>query len=167
MSDTHADIKRIVTIGVYGFTETGFVAALTRSRVDLLIDVRRRRGVRGRGYVFANSTRLQCLLRDAGIAYEHALFLAPTDSTRLAQSDADRAASVTKRSRVSLSAQFVERYRGQLGSLDLADRLDVMLRGVRVAALLCVERDPQACHRGLIADELCRQFGVEVEHLTP
>jgi hypothetical protein len=35
------------------------------------------------------------------------------------------------------------------------------------AALLCVERDPHACYRSLIADRLAADYGVPVEHLLP
>ena len=35
------------------------------------------------------------------------------------------------------------------------------------AALLCVERDPEACHRSLIADRLATEHGMAVEHLRP
>ncbi len=55
---------RIVTIGVYGFEEEEFFAALANARVDLFCDVRRRRGVRGARYAFANSQRLQAPRRD-------------------------------------------------------------------------------------------------------
>ncbi len=35
------------------------------------------------------------------------------------------------------------------------------------AALLCVERDPEACHRSLIAERLKARHGVDVVHLAP
>jgi uncharacterized protein (DUF488 family) len=34
-------------------------------------------------------------------------------------------------------------------------------------ALLCVERDPHACHRSLVAERMTARFGLEVEHLLP
>jgi hypothetical protein len=34
-------------------------------------------------------------------------------------------------------------------------------------ALLCVERDPEACHRSLIADRLTAEYQVLVTHLRP
>ena len=37
----------------------------------------------------------------------------------------------------------------------------------RATALLCVERDPEACHRSLIAERLATEHGVEVTHLVP
>jgi hypothetical protein len=35
------------------------------------------------------------------------------------------------------------------------------------AALLCVERDPEACHRSLIAGRLETEHGLAVRHLRP
>lgn len=49
----------VVTIGVYGYTPETFFAALQEAGVDLLCDIRQRRGVRGAEYAFANSQRLQ------------------------------------------------------------------------------------------------------------
>jgi uncharacterized protein (DUF488 family) len=34
-------------------------------------------------------------------------------------------------------------------------------------ALLCVERDPEACHRSLIAERMKADHGVRVRHLKP
>jgi hypothetical protein len=34
-------------------------------------------------------------------------------------------------------------------------------------ALFCVERDPEACHRSLIAERLATEHGIAVEHLRP
>ncbi len=36
-----------------------------------------------------------------------------------------------------------------------------------VSALLCVERDPEACHRSLVADRLAAVLGLPVRHLLP
>jgi hypothetical protein len=41
------------------------------------------------------------------------------------------------------------------------------LSSTGTAALFCVERDPEACHRSLIAQRLIEQHGVTVEHLRP
>ncbi|WP_407643935.1 hypothetical protein [Enemella dayhoffiae] len=41
------------------------------------------------------------------------------------------------------------------------------LPSVGAAALFCVERDPEACHRSLIAQRLAEQQGVTVGHLRP
>jgi len=39
--------------------------------------------------------------------------------------------------------------------------------GSSSATLLCVERDPEACHRSLIAAHLERDWGFNARHLHP
>jgi hypothetical protein len=34
-------------------------------------------------------------------------------------------------------------------------------------ALLCVERDAEACHRSLIAEQLANRHGARIVHLMP
>jgi uncharacterized protein (DUF488 family) len=158
---------RVVTIGVYGFTVGDFLAALRSADVRLLIDVRQRRGVRGPEYAWANAKRLQASLADAGIDYEHRLELAPTTEMRQLQYAEDDRKGVGKRSRTELAPAYRERYVAEI--LDRADLGAVVasLPPEGAAALFCVERDPEACHRSLIADRLVKTHGVAVEHLRP
>ena len=46
-------------------------------------------------------------------------------------------------------------------------RLAASIRRAGPAALLCVERDPEACHRSLIAARLHERPGFEVADLRP
>ncbi|MBC5816572.1 MAG: hypothetical protein GIW97_08530 [Candidatus Eremiobacteraeota bacterium] len=48
----------VYTIGVYGSDKERFFAAITSAGIDIFLDVRRRRGVRGPLYPFANAKRL-------------------------------------------------------------------------------------------------------------
>ncbi len=75
----------VATIGVYGASLDSFLAALLGADVTLLLDVRQRRGVRGREYAWANSLRLQAALADASIGYRHHIELAPTTALRQLQ----------------------------------------------------------------------------------
>lgn len=84
---------KIVTIGVYGFDETGFFEALRSAGVDVFCDIRARRGVRGSTYAFANSVRLQARLAEMGVRYLHRKDLAPTQAVRDRQAEADRASN--------------------------------------------------------------------------
>jgi uncharacterized protein (DUF488 family) len=160
-------VRRVVTVGVYGFTADRFMAALESVGVHVLVDVRQRRGVRGSEYAWANSQRLQAALAAANIAYLHVKDLAPTTEIRAAQYAADAATGEGKRSRTELSESFKRAYVEQiLAAVDLEAALaDVPASAT--AALLCVEREPRACHRSLIADRLAATYGVEVEHLLP
>jgi uncharacterized protein (DUF488 family) len=160
-------MRRVATIGVYGFTADTFLGALRDADVRLLLDVRQRRGVRGHEYAWANAKRLQAALDAAGIAYRHHPELATTTELRQLQYAEDERAGVGQRTRTHLSSAFRERYaREVLDRVDLAP-IVAELATDGATALLCVERDPEACHRSLIAERLAAEHGVSVTHLTP
>jgi len=159
-------VPTLRTIGVYGFDRDSFLAALTGAGVDLLLDVRQRRGVRGSEYAWANAQRLQAALEEAAIAYSHLKELAPTTEMRQLQYREDEKRGEGKRSRTVLAPTYVETYTAQV--LDRVDLAPVVRWiGSSEPALLCVERDPEACHRSLVAERLSHEFGFEVEHLRP
>ncbi len=160
-------IERLATIGVYGFTLDEFLSALREADVRLLIDVRQRRGVRGPQYAWANAKRLQAALAEAGIGYGHHPELAPTTELRQLQYREDDRLGVGKRSREQLAPEYRRRYLGEI--LDRADLggLVAELPDEGAGALFCVERDPEACHRSLIADRLAAGYGLPVTHLRP
>lgn len=160
-------MSRVVTIGVYGWTLEGFLEALAAADVRVLIDVRQRRGVRGPEYAWANAVRLQSALAQVGVLYRHHIDLAPTTELRHVQYAEDARRGVGKRSRVALAPEYRARYEREI--LDHAD-LPALLRELPAqgaAALLCVERDPEACHRSLIASRLAHCHGMAVTHLRP
>jgi uncharacterized protein (DUF488 family) len=158
---------RLATVGVYGFSAEAFLAALRRADVRVLLDVRQRRGVRGTEYAWANAKRLQAAVVEAGIEYRHHPELAPTTELRQLQYAEDDRQGVGKRSRTELAPAYRERYVAEI--LDRADlgAVAAVLPEEGAAALLCVERDPEACHRSLVADRLAARHGVTVEHLRP
>jgi uncharacterized protein (DUF488 family) len=160
-------VATVATIGVYDFDLESFLNALAQARVRQLLDVRQRRGVRGPQYAWANSQRLQAALADAGVEYRHHPELAPTTELRHLQYAEDERQGVGKRSRERLAPEYVERYtREILDRVDLAPIVAAMPRN-GAAALMCVERDPEACHRSLIAQRMASQHGVRVVHLRP
>lgn len=160
-------MRRVVTIGVYGFSAESFLAALSTAGVVLLLDVRQRRGVRGPDYSWANSVRLQAALAEAGVGYRHLGELAPTTELRQLQYREDARLGVGKRSRSELAPEYRERYTREI--LDVVDLPPIVraLPADRTSALFCVERDPEACHRSLVAERMAAQEAVEVRHLTP
>jgi uncharacterized protein (DUF488 family) len=150
---------------VYGFGVDDFLRTLREHHVRLLLDVRQRRGVRGPEYAWANSKRLQAALEDAGVEYRHHPELAPTTELRRLQYAEDDRQGVGKRSRVELSDAYRRGYLAEI--LDRAD-LDALVASLPddgTAALFCVERDPEACHRSLIAERLAADHGLSVTHL--
>ena len=160
-------VKKLATIGVYGFTLEEFLRSLRDADVRLVLDVRQRRGVRGPQYAWANSKRLQSALAEAGIDYRHHPELAPTTDLRQLQYREDDRLGVGKRSREQLAPEYRERYTTEI--LDHADLDGVVaeLPEAGAGALLCVERDPEACHRSLVADRIAAEYGVPVTHLRP
>lgn len=156
-----------MTIGVYGFTADTFIEELTGGGVGLLLDLRQRRGVRGPDYAWANSVRLQQALAAATIGYRHVKGLAPTTELRQLQYRDDDRQGVGKRNRIALAPEYAERYvREILDPFDLG-ALVADLPADSATALLCVERDPEACHRSLVATRLRSEHGLLVTDLRP
>ena len=177
-----ADIQTIFTIGVYGSSEESFFGALEENEIELFIDIRARRGMRGSKYRYANSSYLQSKLKELGIHYAHLKELAPTDEIRARQRGADKEGGTTKRGRSGLSQAFVKAYKRDIlkvykrnpenkifadDMLATAQRLAGYPLGeqLRNVALFCVEQHPEACHRSLVAADWKRQLGIEIEHL--
>jgi uncharacterized protein (DUF488 family) len=160
-------VGALVTIGVYDWTQEAFLSALRDADVRLLLDIRQRRGVRGSQYAWANARRLQAALADAGIAYEHLPELAPTTELRHLQYADDAHQGVGKRSRRRLAPEYVERFTHErLDQVDLRPIVESFPHG-GATALLCVERDPEACHRSLIAQRMAALYGASVTDLRP
>jgi len=158
-------VRTIATVGVYQSNLDGFLDTLNQHRVATVVDVRQRRGVRGRQYAWANSLRLQAALEQAGIQYRHVPELAPTTELRQLQYREDDRLKVGKRSRVELAEEYRRRYLHEvLDQVDLRAFLE-SLPDNATSALLCVERDARACHRSLIAARLQAQAGVAVLNL--
>ncbi len=175
---------RIYTLGVYGFSEEAFFEALRQHEIDLFIDIRRRRGMRGARYKFVNSAYLQAKLAQMGIGYAHLLDLAPTQRIRSLQDEADQAQRLQRRSdRQQLCKAYVHEYKRDIlrvykrkpeRRFVAADALTTARQLADIAAdapirhpiLFCVEGEPSACHRSLAAVEMARQLGLEVIHIT-
>jgi uncharacterized protein (DUF488 family) len=156
----------IATIGVYGFDLASFLEALDEGEVGTVVDVRQRRGVRGPQYAWANARRLQAALSEAGFGYRHMKELAPTTELRQLQYREDARLGEGKRSRTKLAPEYARRYTEEI--LDHVDLSTIAeLAAETRPALLCVERDPEACHRSLIAQRLRRDWDLEARHLRP
>jgi uncharacterized protein (DUF488 family) len=157
----------VATIGAYDWTAETFVAALRTANVGQLLDIRQRRGVRGPQYAWANSARLQAALAAAGIEYRHHRELAPTTELRRLQYREDARRGVGKRSREELAPEYRVRYTKEI--LDAVDLGPIVaeMPGDAACALFCVERDPEACHRSIVAERLAAEFGVPVRHILP
>ena len=145
---------KLYTIGGYGQTEDSFLNSLKSNDIDLFVDVRQRRGMRGRRYAFLNAKKLEESLVEEGISYLHFKDLAPTDEIRDFQKSADSAANSSKRGRDKLSPSFVEAYKREI--LSNKERQEVIRRliGYNNVCFFCVEKGHEACHRSVLTDWL-------------
>ena len=131
---------QLYTIGVYGSSADSFFGKLTENRIDTFCDIRRRRGVRGSEYSFANSKRLQNRLSDLKINYLHIPALSPTDDIRKIQYVHDKAAHTSQRKRDSLSDEFIALYKKEiLNNFDFQDLIDQLdaFKFEEVRSVLC------------------------------
>ena len=111
----------IVTLGVYGFTRDAFFQAIQDAQIDTFCDLRRRRGMRGSEYAFANSQRLQQRLEELGIRNLHLKELAPSQNIRAMQKQEDQNQGVPKMGERRISgipkAVFIRRTCSHMASL--------------------------------------------------
>ena len=175
---------KIYTLGVYGYAEDEFFGALTDNHIDLFIDIRARRGMRGARYKFVNSSYLQRKLKTMGIGYAHLKQLAPTKAIRNMQDEADKRQKLARRSdRRDLCREYTQAFKRDIlrvykrkperkfyAEAALAEALALADlpsgESAKRPALFCVEAEPRACHRSLVAAEMSRQLDVAVEHIV-
>jgi len=159
-------VELVYTTGVYGKTESRFFDQIENAGIQLFCDIRQRRGVRGSQYRFVNSTYLQHALSDRGIGYRYVAQLAPTREIREAQHLIDQAQGIGKRARNELGEEFKRRYVEEiLGRFDTDAFSRSLDPNVRRIVLFCVEGQPKACHRSLVAERLQLDWNVPVENL--
>jgi len=155
------------TIGVYNSTEKEFFQKLVNNKIDTFCDIRQRRGVRGAKYSFVNSNQLQQKLSQLGINYGHILDLAPTQEIRELQKATDIENKELKSERKTLGKTFTINYEKKILKkfhFDLFfENLDQI--GSSKVVLFCVEEQPEACHRSIVANELLNKYNYKITHL--
>jgi hypothetical protein len=103
-----------------------------------------------------------------GIRYLHFRELAPTPALRQRQVEADEAVGITKRKRTVLGEAFIAGYRAErLDTFNASKFIEQLGAEAQNVALFCVEREPAACHRSLLAERLRQELGIPVTHLLP
>jgi uncharacterized protein (DUF488 family) len=140
---------RIFTIGYEGTTVGEFVAALQDAGVERVIDVRALPLSRRPGF---SKTPLKGALEEAGIEYVHLKALGTPSEGRTA-------------ARAGRPADMARIYSGQLelpeAMVQSAQMLE--LAAEKPSALLCMEREPEHCHRSLLLKAVAED--AEVVHL--
>jgi uncharacterized protein (DUF488 family) len=140
------------TIGYERLLPPELVAELEAAAVERVLDVRYRPQSRRPGM---SKTRLGELLASRGIAYEHRRALGTPPAIRW----------LFKAGRI---AEATPAYRDHLERTAAAelDALAAELERAPRTALLCLEADPAACHRRLVAEALrARRPGLRVVDL--
>jgi uncharacterized protein (DUF488 family) len=143
----------ISTIGYENATVAGFRDALRDAKIDLLVDVRAVASSRRPGFA---KTALAANAKEAGAEYLHLRALGtPADG---------RAAA-----RAGKPEVMKQIFRTQLATPEAQDQLatlaDLVKQG-RHVAVLCLEADPQVCHRSIVAAEVARLTGAAVVNLS-
>jgi len=141
------------TIGYESASLEGFLAALRRARVSLLIDIRAVAVSRRKGF---SKTALAAALRDAGIGYLHLRDLGDPKPGR----EAARAGRMSE-----FRTIYNTHLRGAAAQAALAEAARVVKH--RAACLLCYEAEPAGCHRSIVAAEIARKTGLAIQHLYP
>lgn len=155
------------TIGVYNSNESNFFQKLIEAEIDTFCDIRQRRGVRGSKYTFVNSQRLQQRLAEFGVGYVHEKGLAPPKEIRELQKTHDMKSGQVKRQRTRLGPVFCREYENQIiNNFDFEDFFRNLERKLaKRVALFCVEEQPLACHRSMVAAEIQDRIGSFVKEL--
>jgi len=141
----------IYTIGYEGASVPDFIAALRWAGIALVLDIRAAPVSRKKGF---SKSPLAQHLAEAGIGYRHLRGLGTPKRGREAARSGDLHA-------------FERIFRAHLEEpealLDLGEALE--LAQAQAICLLCLERDPEHCHRLIVADLMSANTGQQIEHL--
>lgn len=141
----------LYTIGYEGRSVTSLIKTLSEVGVERLVDVRMRPSSRQRGF---SLMQLYERLRKAGIQYEHVRELGNPPAIRALWYAGEMGRGRRK-------------YRAHLknGSSDHLDYL-VGLAKLSPTAILCRERNPEECHRSVVAEVVAeRDERIGIVHL--
>ncbi len=140
----------VYTIGYEGTDIRRFVATLVAANIKVLADVRALAISRKKGF---SKNGLRSALEDAGIEYQHFVELGDPKSGRQAARDG----------KINL---FKKIYKAHLKTKEA--QLALMNLGTlatnSATCLMCFERDPNVCHRNIIAEQL-NDRGILAFHL--
>jgi len=142
----------LYTVGHSNRSAWALVELLLEQRIERLVDVRRYPGSR-RNPQFARGP-LERALAARGIAYRHEPRLG---GHRAPREGSPHTGLEDPAARGYADHMLTEEFRSA------ADEL-VELAGVHRCAVMCAEREPDRCHRRLLAD-YCELHGARVEHL--
>ena len=138
----------IYTVGYEGRSVDDLVSILRSRDVAVLVDARYRAQSRKRGF---SKTGLAHTLAQDGIDYQHRRDLGTPPEMMLQR-------------RVAGHYELQEYARYLDANSDAVVRAADAISG-QIIAILCYERDPELCHRSVVATRLADLTGSRVEHL--
>jgi len=142
---------KLATIGYETSTLPAVIQRLKDADVKVVIDVRAVAASRKAGF---SKTLLANSLQEAGVDYVHLQKLGTPKPGR----DAARNGQIQKMHDIFNIHMEEPEPQMQLGeAIDIAK--------ARKAALLCYEDDHHGCHRSILADEMRKREGFEIENL--
>lgn len=141
----------LATIGYEGASFEDFLATLRQVGVDSLIDIRQVPISRRAGY---SKNQLRAAVEADGIRYLHLVGLGDPKEGRDA-------------ARQGRYAEFRHIFTCHLQSVEARADLDTAAGIAEKGGmcLLCYERQPEFCHRSMVADALAHRIGVDILHL--
>ncbi|WP_334176026.1 DUF488 domain-containing protein [Pseudoxanthobacter sp.] len=144
---------RIFTIGYEQVTQPAVLETLRAAGVGLLVDVRAVAASRRPGFA---KSHIAAGVAEQGIGYVHLRKLGTPAEGRLA-------------ARTGRYGDLKRIYDAHLQTPEAVKEFADLSRLVREAGrpvcLMCYERHPEHCHRGILADLLCEEPDRETEHL--
>ena len=143
--------KAISTIGYEGGTVDAFLRTLREAGVELVLDIRAAPVSRKKGF---SKNQLAAHLAEAGIGNRHLRGLGTPKRGREAARGGDRE---------SFERIFLEHMEETEALLDLGEA--IALAQAQPICLLCLERDPEHCHRMIVANRMVEQTGQKLKHL--
>ncbi|TCI00836.1 DUF488 domain-containing protein [Roseococcus sp. SYP-B2431] len=141
------------TIGYEGATLSGFLSALRRARVSLIVDIRAVAVSRRKGF---SKNALASALREIGIDYMHLRGLGDPKAGR----EAARAGRMSE-----FRAIYANHLRSEAAQAALAEAIQISTR--KSICLLCYEAESSGCHRTIVAASIARKTGLVIQHLSP
>jgi uncharacterized protein (DUF488 family) len=139
----------VFTIGYSGHTQESFLAALRAAGVEQVLDVRSKPFSRKPGF---SKGSLSQFLTTSGVLYVHLPLLGAPRELLLDRKAGKGFGAISKR------------YSSHLAKQGAALEEAVRLAGERPSVLMCLEKDPRECHRGVLATRFAAR-GWRVVHL--
>jgi uncharacterized protein (DUF488 family) len=145
-------MQSIFTIGTQGRHDDEFIAALMERQIDAVIDIRLHN--EGRYYRFASGKHIKRLCAANSIFYRHETRFAPSgDMLSRFREGQDWPA-------------YARAYRELSEERNMLDLWRTIAAAFRRPCLLCAEKKPDTCHRGLLAEAICRDLECTIAHIV-